>query len=68
METWQKCPVCNGKGQVFGYTCTLTCHTCNGHGILNIYTGFPPEGIKDFYGTTTTGESLTINCPDNLKV
>lgn len=52
--TWQKCPVCDGKGVVhqtvewghyFFYTSqnpNQWCHTCAGNGILNELTGRPP--------------------------
>ena len=38
---WQRCPVCNGS-QVDCVT-DKKCKTCDGKGIINVLTGFPPS-------------------------
>jgi RNA polymerase subunit RPABC4/transcription elongation factor Spt4 len=47
---WQCCPVCNGKKEVPNYYGYFTvpmgmkqCPVCEGHGIVSIQTGKPPE-------------------------
>lgn len=45
---WQKCPICNGSGNVlsgFGSLQTKICTVCNGKKIINELTGLPPTGI-----------------------
>jgi hypothetical protein len=42
---WQKCPVCSGSGRVDNFTsslATISCHVCNGKGIISELTGLPP--------------------------
>lgn len=46
--TWQKCPVCEGRGGQYNlvgkrYT---DCRTCRGHGIISRYTGLPPKSNR----------------------
>ena len=40
--SFQKCPICKGSGYTGGMFRRLECATCNGHGIINEYTGKPP--------------------------
>lgn len=45
VDAWQKCPVCEGEGQV---PCDFTimneqCPTCKGKRIISTATGKPPE-------------------------
>lgn len=44
--SWQKCPVCDGGGQMpNAYTSAafIVCPTCKGHRIIHEVTGLPPE-------------------------
>jgi hypothetical protein len=56
--SWQKCPVCNGKG-ISEYrrlaSCYIeVCSTCNGQKIINELTGHPPApSTKITIGNTT---------------
>lgn len=40
--SFQKCPVCEGTGQVPRFGTNPVCHVCNGHGIIDEVTGQPP--------------------------
>lgn len=41
---WQKCPICNGSGQVNGLSILFqTCSVCNGKKIISELTGLPPQ-------------------------
>ena len=40
--SFQKCPVCEGSGQVQRFGLSPVCHVCSGHGIIDEVTGQPP--------------------------
>lgn len=45
---WQKCPICDGSGNVlsgFGSLQTKICTVCDGKKIINELTGLPPKNI-----------------------
>jgi len=49
---WQKCPICNGEGKIFGnfgsftsMNTSIICSTCKGHKIISTITGLPPSSI-----------------------
>ena len=60
---WQKCPICNGSGNIpqSGMTGFTKCNVCCGHGIINELTGLPPSGVRvisNISATTTELENL----------
>lgn len=47
--SYQKCPICDGTGNISGAfaACTnATCPTCRGYRIIHEVTGLPPEFAK----------------------
>lgn len=41
--SWQKCPICNGSGQIeLGLATVKVCPTCNGARIISEINGLPP--------------------------
>ncbi len=52
---FQKCPVCNGTGKSVTSQ-HAACNTCNGTGIIDELTGFPPRYHQNV--STTTGVSM----------
>ena len=48
---WQKCPICNGEGEVQNYGTVTSlfsiCPTCNGKRIISEINGLPPNNHID---------------------
>lgn len=49
---YQRCPICNGSGNIYSnYSLNTSsiCKTCNGKGIISEVTGLPPQftTVKD---------------------
>jgi hypothetical protein len=61
MDSWQRCPVCLGEGKTRFETYFLAqiCKVCKGSGILNKFTGLPPDAYKEV-------EPFTIKMDQNL--
>ena len=49
--SFQKCPVCEGTGQVQRFGVNPVCHVCNGHGIIDEVTGQPPVSVTTVSNT-----------------
>lgn len=59
--SFQKCPACDGSGNVYDYFSMGTsavCPTCQGARIIDEVTGLPPEGQIP-KTITTTGDSIS---------
>ena len=86
MNTWQLCPKCNGQGTNYNHQATSTsciCDLCNGHKVISIFTGKPPqqssvstaitnlEHLQPFEGDILTKQpnknEFFINVPDSDK-
>lgn len=68
MEMWQKCPICNGSGQVEnGPVCTnpySVCPTCKGWKIISVVSGRPPSNdIRPSNSGTITIRGTGDNLP-----
>lgn len=60
---FQKCPICEGAGQVFNPQATASfsqCRACQGAGIIDEVTGLPPVGNSFSTITATDGTSLIV--------
>lgn len=47
--SYQKCPVCQGVGEVLctdSTSCMRRCMTCGGSGIIDEFTGLPPHSFN----------------------
>lgn len=63
---FQKCPVCQGTGKStteFGNTC----HVCNGHGIIDEFTGSPPPDLKPVIDRTDIPFNICKLCPSKVN-
>ncbi len=58
---FQKCPVCNGTGKSVT-SMHAVCNTCNGTGIIDELTGFPPK-----YATSASTTGTSLNHSEGLK-
>lgn len=63
--SWQKCPICNGTGEVLkdGDKFKTKCRTCNGKGIIHSETGkYPMSDIED------KSEDMDINKVNDIDL
>lgn len=58
--SFQKCPVCEGTGQVQRFGVNPVCHVCNGHGIIDEVTGQPPVSVTT---VSTTDDFIFSKSP-----
>ena len=58
--SFQKCPVCEGTGQVQRFGVNPVCHVCSGHGIIDEVTGQPPVSVTTI---STTGDFIFSQSP-----
>ena len=65
--SFQKCPVCEGTGQVPRFGTNPVCHVCNGHGIIDEVTGQPPvssvtiSNSEDVYISKSLSDAPQVN-------
>jgi hypothetical protein len=45
---FQKCPICEGSGEVPSNLLDTTCSVCKGEKIISTLTGFPPNRVQQF--------------------
>ncbi len=58
--SFQKCPVCEGTGQVQRFGVNPVCHVCSGHGIIDEVTGQPPVSVTT---VSSTGDFIFSQSP-----
>jgi hypothetical protein len=65
METWQRCPICEGRGTTGEYISAegcVPCPVCKGKRIINTITGLPP-GDLPISSPVTTGDPCGTAVP-----
>ena len=45
---FQKCPICEGSGEVPSNLLDTTCSVCKGEKIISTLTGLPPNRVQQF--------------------
>lgn len=73
MESWQKCPVCEGHGDVIGQAIRIPvpCTVCDGQKIIHRISGLPPskhstraERLRGVFKEDQTPETLSCVSED----
>ena len=66
MDAWQKCPVCEGTGDVHAYLhLNKQCKVCQGYGIISTANGRPPIFNSGYTTTVANYPTYFTHKTDN---